>query len=97
MAYLGHLFSGWALARMRQTDDAVAAYRAALTVVPRARSATMLLAALLVMNHRLAEAEAIVDAAMTETGTPDDPWRGYPLGGYRSYQGLIDRLREAIR
>ncbi len=32
------------------------------TVVPRARSATTLLAALLVMNHRLAEAEAIVDA-----------------------------------
>ena len=97
VAYLGHLFSGWALARMGQTDDAAAAYRAALTVVPRARSATTLLAALLVMNHRLAEAEAIVDAAMTETGTPDDPWRGYPLGGYRSYQGLIDRLREAIR
>ena len=95
--YLGHLFSGWALARMGQTEDATAAYRAALAAVPRARSATTLLAALFVMNHRLAEAEAIVDAAMTEAVTPDDPWRGYPLGGYRSYPGLIDRLREAIR
>jgi hypothetical protein len=38
-----------------------------------------------------------VDAALTSAEMPDDPWRGYPLGDYRSYQGLIVRLREALR
>ena len=97
LKYLGHLFAGWTLSRTGRTDDAVAAYRAALAVVPGARSATTLLTTLLVMNYRLAEAEAAADAAMTATETPDDPWRAYLLGDYRSYQSLIGQLREAVR
>jgi tetratricopeptide (TPR) repeat protein len=97
LKYLGRLFSGWTLARDGRTDEAIAAYRAALDVIPRVRSATTLLTMLLVMNHKLDEAEKVADAFMTGASTTEDPWRTYPLGSYRSYQGLIDRLREAIR
>ncbi len=97
LKYLGRLFSGWTLARESRVDDAVAAYRAALEVVPRARAATTLLTFVLVMNHRLAEAEAVAGARLSASEVPDDPWRDYPLGDYRAYLGLIDRLREAIR
>ncbi|HYN06784.1 MAG TPA: tetratricopeptide repeat protein [Vicinamibacterales bacterium] len=97
LKYLGLLFSGWTLARDGRTDEAIAAYRAALEVIPRARSATTLLTMLLVMNHKLGDAEMVTDAFMNAPLTVEDPWRTYQLGSYRSYQGLIDQLREAIR
>jgi hypothetical protein len=52
---------------------------------------------LLVMNHRLAEAEEIANALLATPETADDPWQSYKLGSYRAYPSLIDRLHEAIR
>jgi tetratricopeptide (TPR) repeat protein len=97
LKYLGHLFSGWTLARDGRTDEAIAAYRAALELIPRARSATTLLTMLLVMNHKLGDAETVTDAFLSTPMTVEDPWRTYPQGSYRSYQRLIDQLHEAIR
>jgi tetratricopeptide (TPR) repeat protein len=97
LKYLGRLFSGWTLARDGRVDEAIAAYRAALETIPRARSATTLLTMLLVMNHKLDDAEKVSDAFMSASATVEDPWRTYALGDYRSYPGLIDQLREAIR
>jgi tetratricopeptide (TPR) repeat protein len=95
--YLARLFSGWTLARDGQTDKSIAAYQSALQVIPRARSATTLLTMLLVMNHKLEDAEESADAFMGAPTSPDDPWRTYQLGDYRSYDRLLDQLREAIR
>ena len=95
--YLARLFSGWTLAQEGMTDEAIAQYRATLEVVPRARSASTLLTMLLVMNHRLGEAEEVAGALIGDPEAADDPWRGYPLGSHREYRGLIDQLREAIR
>ncbi|HEX7780105.1 MAG TPA: tetratricopeptide repeat protein [Vicinamibacterales bacterium] len=97
LKYLARLFAGWTLAADGRVDEAAARYRAALEVVPRARSASTLLTMLLVMNHRLADAEEIAAALMSTPEPADDPWRGYKLGSYRVYQTLIDRLHEAIR
>jgi tetratricopeptide (TPR) repeat protein len=97
LKYLAKLFAGWTLAREGRIDDAVGQYRGALETVPRARSASTLLTMLLVMNHRLAEAEAIAGALLGAPQTADDPWRSYKLGSYRSYESMIGRLHEAIR
>ena len=97
LKYLARLFSGWTLAKEGRIDDAVDQYRGALEVVPRARSASTLLTMLLVMNHRLAEAEEIANALLATPETADDPWQSYKLGSYRAYPSLIDRLHEAIR
>jgi tetratricopeptide (TPR) repeat protein len=97
LKYLGRLFSGWTLARDGETDKAIAAYRSALDIIPRARSATTLLTILLVMHHKLEDAESAADTFMSVAAAPDDPWRTYQLGDYRSYAGLLDQLREAIR
>jgi tetratricopeptide (TPR) repeat protein len=97
LKYLARVFSGWTLAKEGRIDDAVDQYRGALEVVPRARSASTLLTMLLVMNHRLAEAEEIANALLATPETADDPWQSYKLGSYRAYPSLIDRLHEAIR
>ena len=95
--YLAHLYDGWSLARQGRADEAAKAYRAALDVLPRARSAATLLTSVLFMNHRLADAEAVATEFMSGSPAPDDPLRAYRLGDYRSYRGLIGQLREAIK
>jgi Flp pilus assembly protein TadD len=97
VAFLGHLYSGSALARTNRVDDAVAAYRSALDILPHARSATMLLGALLLVNGRVADSETVTEAFALAPDIPDDPWHGYLLGDYRAYPDLIKRLREAIK
>jgi tetratricopeptide (TPR) repeat protein len=97
LKYLARLFSGWTLARDGQTDKAIAAYRSALEIIPGARSATTLLTMLLVMNHKLEDAERAADTFIDAATAPDDPWQTYQLGDYRSYPSLRDQLREAIR
>jgi Flp pilus assembly protein TadD len=95
--YLGHLYTGLTLARLNRVDEAAAAYRAALGVVPRARSATTLLTALLLTNGRLNEAEAESAQFLAAPEAPNDPWRTYLLGDFPQLPALLIRLREAIR
>ena len=97
VTYLGHLFSGWTLARDGQADAAVREYRAALAVVPHARSASTLLTAFCIMNGRLDDAEKLANELMAKPAVADDPWRTYLLGDYREYPTLIAGLREAIK
>ncbi len=95
--YLAHLYDGWSHAREGRVDAAAAAYRAALDAIPRARSAATLLTSALFMHHRLSDAEAVATEFMSGPAALDDPWRSYRLGDYRSYRGLIARLREAFK
>ena len=98
MKYLAHLYSAWTLAHTGHNDDAIAEYRAALAIVPHARSAATLLTALLVMSDKISDAEALVDRQIAvQAADNGDPWRTYLLGDYRNYPALIAKLREAIK
>jgi tetratricopeptide (TPR) repeat protein len=97
VAYLGHLFAGWTLAKDGQADAAVVAYRAALAVVPHARSASTLLTAFSIMSGRLDDAEKLASELMAKPAVGDDPWRIYLQGDYREYSKLIAGMREAIK
>jgi hypothetical protein len=94
--YLGHLYSAWTLATLGRPAEAVSAYRAALNVVPNAQSATVLLAALLLDNEQLAEAETLADGFLARESTPHDPWQSYFLGDAPLYWTFVLRLREAL-
>jgi len=96
--YLAHLYAGWTLAHTGHNDDAIAEYRAALGIVPHARSAATLLTSLLVMSDKIADAEALVDREIAMRAADNtDPWRVDLLGDYRNYPALIAQLREAIK
>ena len=95
--YLGHLFSGWTLGALGRTQEAAAAYRAALGFVPRAQSATSLLVALLVKNAQLSEAEAAAEEFLVADVAPSDPWRTYYVGDFSEYPRLVRQLREALQ
>jgi tetratricopeptide (TPR) repeat protein len=96
--YLAHLYAGWTLAHTGHNDDAIAEYRAALDIVPHARSAATLLTSLLVMSDKIADAEALVDREIAvQAADNKDPWRIDLLGDYRNYPALIAQLREAIK
>jgi tetratricopeptide (TPR) repeat protein len=97
LRFLGHLYSGWALAFLGRTEEAIAAYRAALRFVPRAQSATSLLIGLLVRHDRLAEAEATAEEFLSADVAPADPWRGYYGGDFGEYPQLVRQLRESMK
>jgi len=97
VAHLAHLFRGWALAKDGKLDEAAAAYRASLTVVPHARSASALFTAFCIQHGRLADAEAAADELMQKPAAGSDPWRTYLESDYREYPALLARLREAVK
>ena len=98
VSYLARLLLAWTDASAGRLDEAERGYRLALEVMPRARSATTLLAALLVMNGKLEEAEQVTSAFLASPEAPaDDPWRQYPRGDFRAYLTLVAQLHEAIR
>ena len=97
LRFLGHLYTGWALAFLGRTDEAVIAYRAALSFVPRAQSATSLLIGLLIKTDRLAEAEAAAEEFLLADPALVDPWRAYYGGQFAEYPHLVRQLREALQ
>lgn len=97
VSYVAKLFRGWAAAHAGDTDAAIKQYRSALDVTPHARSATTLLATLYLMNGRADDAESVAHDFLSATPPPDDPWRMYPRGDFRSYLPLLDQLHAAIK
>jgi Tetratricopeptide repeat len=97
LAYMAYLLTGVIRDRQGRAAEAVAAYRAALDVVPRAQSATALLSARLFTEGHQAEAIAIVQQFFNGGTAPPDPWRTYRLGDYRLYPLYIAQLRAELR
>jgi tetratricopeptide (TPR) repeat protein len=100
LRYLSHLYSGWLLGSLGRTQEAVAAYRAALALVPRAQSATSLLVALLLRNDLLSEAETTADEFLVGPKAASDPWREHYVdfvGEFSAYPRLVRHLREALQ
>lgn len=96
VTYLAHYFRAKVFERQHLPDEAQAAYREALEVIPAAQSSSFGLAALLAARGTRAEAAALVDAALTAAPRPIDPWRAYGEADARFWPGLIARLHAEI-
>jgi hypothetical protein len=97
LIYLGRLVEGIVRERQGRDAEAVEAYRAALQAVPRAQSATTMLAARLIKMGRLTEASEVAESFFAPGPPAVDPWRLYRLGDFRSYPALMDRLRAELK
>jgi tetratricopeptide (TPR) repeat protein len=97
LRYLHHLFRGHALVQLDRLDEAVAAYRAALEMLPPAQSARVALMTTLYRRGDRAEAEALAESVQSETALYTDPWWLYWQGQYRLYPLVAARLREVAR
>jgi tetratricopeptide (TPR) repeat protein len=98
LLYLSHYFTGWAHERSGHRDDAVAAYRQALSVIPNVRSATTLLAAQLFLGDSATEREEAYRLLDTlyKTPQPPDPFVAYRGNDARLWQTFMTRLRGAL-
>jgi len=98
VTYLARLSLAWNDAAAGRDAEAIAGYESALAIVPHARSASTLLAALFMTHGRVTEAETLMDAFLSAPpASTDDPWREYPHGDLRLYPALMAKLREAIK
>ena len=95
--YFSHLIRGQILRALGRSDDAVAAFRAALATWPGAQSARVALMTLLVNRGDREEAAALAEATQTASENEFDPWWTYWLGDFRTYPAMLDKLRELGR
>jgi tetratricopeptide (TPR) repeat protein len=99
LRYLSQYFIGRVYQKMGDHPAAEAAFEQAVRIVPNARSATVMLAAELMMSDRAADrnrAYSLLPSAYTDAA-PTDPWRLYPHGDARLWPAYMARLREALR
>jgi hypothetical protein len=92
VTYLSRFYLGQ---MARRPSDAEAAYRAALTAVPRAQSASFALALLLAKRGVRSEGAALIDESLQQPHAID-PWRSYADADDRFWPMHIAALREAI-
>jgi tetratricopeptide (TPR) repeat protein len=95
LVHLSYLFRGEIYERTGRVDEAIDAYRAALTAAPRARTASLMLAPLLMKKDAVQEAASLADAAVS-SAIGDDPWLRYTQGGMRHWGDRMARVREAL-
>ena len=98
--YLAEQFTGLALETLGRAEDAIAAYRRALAIVPNAPSAATLLAAQLFVSDGVAEREeafALLQAANSASPAPVDPRDLYWQGDARLWSVYMQGLREVLR
>ena len=95
--YLTNLIRGQVLRAKGRSDEAVAAYRAALVTWPGAQAARVALMTLLVNRGERDEAAALAEATQTASENEFDPWWTYWLGDFPDYPALLDKLRELAR
>jgi hypothetical protein len=95
--FLAHLFTGAIRERQGMESEAIAAYRAALGVVPRAQSATSLLVGRLASAGRQAEAATVAEAFFAGGPPPADPWLTYRFGDGRLMASLMTQLRGEVK
>lgn len=107
-AYYRQLFLGSSLEALGRLSDARQAYSAALGLFPRARSANLAIAALLMASGESDAAVAFVDAASVdeasqgqEASNPEqenlDPFDVYELGRGRDAPRLLDELWSHVK
>jgi VWFA-related protein len=95
--YFSELVRGQIQRARGRSDEAVAAFRAALAIWPGAQSARVALMTLLVNRGNREEAAALAEATQRASDEEFDPWWTYWLGDFRAYPAILDRLRELAR
>lgn len=95
--YISHLLTSMIDARGAEPASSEASLRRALETVPRAQSATQLLAARLFLAGRADEAYTLGEQLAADRTPPPDPWRLFGYGDYRRFPDLIAQLRIAVR
>jgi hypothetical protein len=96
VVYLAHFLRGHVDELDGRAQDAQAAYRLALGVVPHAQSSSTPLAALLWLDGRVNEAADLVSAGLSAAATTDDPWLAFDFGGGCSEWFLLDEQLHAV-
>jgi tetratricopeptide (TPR) repeat protein len=97
LRYLHHLFRGHVLAGLNRGDESLAAYRAALALLPSAQSARVSIMNSLYKRGDRTGAEALAEQIQTEPARVMDPWWMYWQGQYRLHSLVMARLREVAR
>jgi hypothetical protein len=94
LAYLRFLFLGRVHAAFGRRDEAMAAYRAALEVVPPGQAARVSLMSQMLLGGERSDAVTMADIVESERSPAYDPWWMYWQGQYRHFQSALARLRE---
>jgi tetratricopeptide (TPR) repeat protein len=95
VAYLAHVYAGLALDQLNRREEAIAQFRAALVIVPNARSAAFAAAAdLFLLGDRQGGAR-LVNATLSAP-LVSDPWRTFSLADYRFWPAYRQQLRASI-
>ena len=97
LRYYTDLVRGQILRALGRSDEAAAAFRAALAAWPGAQSARVALMTLLTNRGDREEAGRLAEAAQTASADQFDPWWTYWLGDYKSYPTILDTLRGMAR
>jgi tetratricopeptide (TPR) repeat protein len=94
--YLAHLFRGLANESSGRTETARDAYVAALTISPKAHSASMRLAALSYL-HGGDDPYPAIDALLRDNDPRRDPWWSYYAADWRFWYPRIQRVRALVK
>jgi tetratricopeptide (TPR) repeat protein len=81
--FLNHLFHGHVLSALSRDGEAIAAYRAAVDILPTAHSARVALMNALFKQGDRAQAEALAEHLQSTAPSGVDPWWLYWQGQYR--------------
>jgi tetratricopeptide (TPR) repeat protein len=92
--YVSHFYAGKITERAGRTDDAIAQYRAAMAINPKAQSAPFALAAIFSRTARVDDARALVAEAVKQPAE-DDPAKSYGTGTLHLWPSRIQALRAA--
>ena len=97
LRYFAELVRGQVLRARGRSDEAVTAFRAALTAWPGAQSARVALMTLLINQGKRDEAAALAEASQTGPADEFDPMWMYWLGDFRAYPTIVEKLRSLSR
>jgi tetratricopeptide (TPR) repeat protein len=95
--YLAIFLNGRAAEMLGRPADAEAQYRAALTVMPHAQSASEALAARVFLDGKPDEAYALAEDALSARPLRDDPWHLFGYGDFRFIPELMADLRKVLQ
>jgi Flp pilus assembly protein TadD len=93
--YISHFYEAKIAERAGKTEEAIAHYRAAMTIRPKAQTAPFALAVILTRAGRVDEARGLVAEAVKQPDA-DDPAKRYGTGTLHLWQARIQALRVAV-
>jgi predicted Zn-dependent protease len=95
--FLAMVFSGRAFFETARWDEAAEMFRAALALEPRAQSAAVALAAVLLAQNRADDAATVIERSLEQAADARDPWWGYLRGAFDEWPNRLQALRAQLR